>query len=77
MTQFFMMWYDNTKGRSLSDKIKHAVHYYEIKYGTVPTLCIVNPKMLEAGKVDTELSVLPRNNVIPNHLWIGIDETTD
>ena len=75
MTQFFMMWYDNTKGRSLSDKIKHAVHYYEMKYGTPPTLCIINPKALEeAGKPDTEVSILPLRNVIINHLWIGIEE---
>ena len=68
-----MMWWDGTKKRTLAEKVKHAIHYYTMKYGNSPTLCIVHPDAIDDSKVEG-VAVQVQPNVLPNHLWIGIEE---
>jgi len=45
-----MLWFDNDPKATLDAKIGRAAAYYREKYGKIPTLCFVNPKMLLNGK---------------------------
>lgn len=48
----------------------------KIHYGGQPTTCYVNPKSGEAGRVGS-VEVRTTRSVMPNHLWIGIDQTEE
>jgi hypothetical protein len=72
---FGMMWFDNDPKTALPAKISRAAEYYQIKYGKIPNLCLVNPKSMtenisESGKI----SIRTLNNVLPGHLWIGQED---
>jgi hypothetical protein len=72
-----MLWFDNNKKTSLTEKVQAAAKYYQEKYGTHPTLCLVNPSMLaDKPTVDVEkITVRPYRPVLPGHMWIGFDDT--
>ena len=69
-----MLWYDDTQ-RALDEKVTRAVEHYKTKYGETPTVCFVNPAVLE-GKEAPEaaggLALRPARTVLPNHFWIGV-----
>lgn len=68
-----MLWFDNDKKTGLAEKVQAAATYYQTKYGSRPTLCLVNPSML-ADKPTVEvaqITVRPYRPVLPGHLWIG------
>jgi len=69
-----LLWYDDTAGRPLEDKVMRAAAHYEKKYGQPPTLCFVNPAAKngtdEVGGVQLETL----RAVMPNCLWIGVGE---
>ena len=72
-----MLWFDNTQ-TDLSVRVNKAFDYYVKKYGVKPNLCLVNPTLLPDGKatVDTgKVTVRPYRPVLPNHIWIGIEDT--
>ena len=69
-----MLWFDNSKTYS-AEKIKKAAEYYTKKYGSKPDTCYVPLTMMfEKGTVEIEISVIPHRFVLPDHIWIGIDE---
>lgn len=73
-----MLWFDNSQ-KTLSEKVKIAATYFQKKYGRTPDMVLVNPGMMSAeveslpfyGK---EIHVRPYRSVLPDHLWVGIDE---
>lgn len=70
-----MLWFDDSQS-PLGDKVRQAVAYYTQKYGHGPTHCLVNPKTLNGGKGNISgVVVREANNVMPNHYWIGTDES--
>ena len=73
-----MLWFDDDAKRSLGDKVARAVDYYKTKYGTVPTICFVNPATLKTKDApDTAGGVQLRSarNVLVDHFWIGVAES--
>lgn len=70
-----MLWFDDSSA-PLGDKVGQAVAYYKQKYGHGPTHCMVHPKTLNGGKRSISGVVMcEANNVMPNHYWIGTDES--
>jgi hypothetical protein len=70
-----MLWFDDGP-TSLKDKVSQAVAFYEQKFGEKPTHCLVHPNTLNGGEGDIAgVSVRKARNVMPNHYWIGVEET--
>jgi hypothetical protein len=73
-----MLWFDNDPKTDLMSKINRAADYYQKKYGHSPTLCFVNPKMLENDKAAAgSVKVKTNGNIMPGHLWIGCNGDED
>ena len=72
-----MLWYDDDNKRPFGEKVARAVDYYKAKYGSVPTVCFVNPATLKDSP-DTAAGVQIRSarNVMVDHFWLGVGETT-
>lgn len=69
-----MLWFDDSPN-TLNDKVVEAVGFYNKKYGREPTLCLVNPTMLEADEgVIAGIQIRRARSVLPGHFWIGIEE---
>jgi hypothetical protein len=71
-----MMWWDGSS-LSLVAKIQKAIDYYQKKYGRKPDVCLVHPSMMEKDQTRVEvdkLTVRPYHAVLPNHIWIGIED---
>ncbi len=72
-----MLWYDDSS-RSLKEKVQRAVEFYTQKYGRTPTLCLINPASLNGGEREsTPVPIRAARSVMPNHLWIGVDEEVE
>jgi hypothetical protein len=69
-----MLWFDDS-ARPLGEKLQRAVEHYARKYGRQPTLCLVHPGGLDSGEgVLAGVHVRGARSVMPNHLWVGVDE---
>lgn len=70
-----MLWFDNKRGRTLSEKIAGAAAYYQRKFGIAATVCYLHPSMLlsESAAIDG-LALRESNAVLPHHFWLGIDD---
>jgi hypothetical protein len=69
-----MMWFDNDPKTTLTAKIVAAATYYREKYGLIPNLCWVNPKVLVEPEFTVgRVVVKPSRSVMPGHLWIGVE----
>ncbi len=68
-----MLWLDPDTGRSLEEKVLRAATYYQEKYGQSPQLCYVNVRALAEPTTVGSVQVKPANNVLPSHLWLGIE----
>jgi hypothetical protein len=81
-----LLWLDADPKRDLADKVARAADRYHKKFGHQPDLCFVNPSMLSNGSGPRpahrdwlELNgvrLLPADNVLKHHFWIGVEETT-
>lgn len=68
-----MMWFDNDPQTDLPQKIERAASFYHQKYGETPTLCMINPKMVEGSKIaKCSLDVKTNQSILHHHLWIGV-----
>lgn len=71
-----MLWYDDDNKRPLSEKVARAVDYYKAKYGSVPTVCFVNPATLkESPDTAAGVQIRPARNVMVDHFWLGVGES--
>jgi len=71
-----LLWYDDSPGRDLSEKIGQAARRYKQKCGAPPNVCYVHPSALVGSnvKVVGEVRVLSRRTVLLHHFWIGVEE---
>jgi hypothetical protein len=82
-----MLWFDNDKKASIPNKVEKAARYYHKKYGVNPDLCYMHPQMYPGGNGKNgssrkkgvqnplkigQITVLENEQVMPDHLWIGI-----
>jgi hypothetical protein len=64
----FLGWYDPDKKKTVEQKIAAASRRYERKWGSAPSVALVNPKDL----VTVEgLEVRPAPHVAPNTIYVG------
>lgn len=70
-----MLWFDESPG-PLSERVQRAADFYAEKYGVKPTLCMVNPAMLESSNGNLNgIRLQGARAVMPDHFWIGVDES--
>ena len=73
--QIGMLWLDDSPKRDLSAKVRAAANYYRQKYRQEPNLCYVHPSMLSENSLRVDdVEVRPLDDILPNHLWLGIGE---
>ena len=75
-----MLWFDNNPKTTFAQKITRAIDYYKKKYGRKPELCLVHPSMATAddlSSVDHLITVRAWRPVLPGHLWIGVEDSTN
>ena len=70
-----MLWLDDDKKTSFEEKIRQAAEYYLQKFGRRPDTCIVNKSMLAEELSVGSIQVYPARNVLPNHFWMGIEQS--
>ena len=69
-----LLWFDDSPG-ALSDRVRRAVEYYAQKFGRSPTLCLVNPAMLQKDdRTVAGIQVRGARTVMPNHFFIGEEQ---
>src|SRR5437868_5154687 len=71
-----MLWYDDDSKRPFNEKVARAVDYYKAKYGSVPTVCFVNPATLkDAPDAAGGVQIRSARKVMLDHFWLGVGET--
>ena len=71
-----LLWYDDTAGRSLDDKIARAAAHFERKYGQSPTLCFVHSSAKNGADQVGGVQIETLKTIGPNCFWIGIGQVT-
>jgi hypothetical protein len=71
-----MLWLDDGGKTDLRSRVRQALESYKAQYGEAPTLCLVNPKLLERegrAKLERvgEIQLEPNPSLLPNYFWIG------
>ncbi len=83
MMKVGLLWYDDDKERTLEEKVRRAVDHYRQKYDESPTLCLVNPSLVDHSGGDVSgqghrmvdaIELRTAHNVLPHHFWIGVAE---
>ena len=70
-----MLWFDDDKHSELPQKVEQAAAYYRKKYGQMPNMCYINPKMLpKKGEKIAKVALKASPVILPHHFWIGVDE---
>ena len=71
-----LLWFDSDPKRSLEEKIATAAQRYQVKFGTLPNTCYVNPDTVTEKRLNIgDLEVLAADNVLPNHFLLGVSES--
>lgn len=66
-----MLWLDDTKNRTVEDKIMRALIWYKEHYDPKPTLCFVNQAAVKEETKIEGIDIRPASFIQPNHFWIG------
>ena len=66
-----MLWLDANKNRTLEEKVRRAIHYFEDKYGTLPGSCFVPEKTLANEINVANVPVVPAPNITPHHFVLS------
>ena len=74
-----LLWYDDSPGRDLADKVGRAAQRYRQKFGAAPDVCYVHPSALGSngnGKVRKvgKVRVASLPSVLRHHFWLGREE---
>jgi len=74
-----LLWFDNSPGRGLADKVADAARRYREKFGAAPDTCYVSTAALNGAALaipyqGRTLRVLPAHNILPHHFWVGVEE---
>lgn len=71
-----MLWYDPID--DLRTQLERASAYYAHKYANIPTVCHINPAMLDSKRTITidgrKYKIVLDATIQPDHLWIGVVE---
>lgn len=72
-----MLWFDNDKTRTFSEKVTRAKKYYEEKYQQTPNLCYVHVTQMPESKEDKPIviegmEIKTSPTVLLHHFWLGV-----
>lgn len=70
-----LMWYVGSE--ELKKSVLQAADHYRRKFGHSATLCLINPKMAEAGKEIAKLdgiTIRAERMILNKSLWIGTED---
>ncbi len=67
-----MMWFDDTRGRPLADKIARAADHYRAKYGRSSDICYISADRLAQGQPPPQgMRLKGAPDILPDHFWLG------
>lgn len=69
-----LLWYDNDKNKSMTQKVKDAARRYEQKYQHPANLAHVNSNDFPFIGVVDGIEIRIKYTIMPNHVWIGVKE---
>jgi hypothetical protein len=67
------LWFDNTKGRTLEQKVLNAAEHYQAKFNHAPDTCYVHPKAVEGEQQIGAVHVVPAKHVLLHHFFLGVN----
>jgi hypothetical protein len=70
----FLVWYDNDRKRKLAEKVAQAAERYTERFGAAPEIVLLNPAQAGDEEVIAGIPVRTTAFVLPNHVYIGVDE---
>lgn len=69
-----LLWFDNTPGRELSEKIRQAAQRYQTRLRQKPTVCYVNINEFSSDQPAINgIAVKPAQYIRPHHFWLGVE----
>lgn len=70
-----IFWLDDGAGHGLEQAVSRASDAFRARFHREPTLCLVPPGMLHAGRTRLRgLTVKEHSTLPPRQLWIGIED---
>lgn len=75
-----MLWRDDDPKSDLASKIYQACDFYLLKYGQMPNLCWINPKMAPKDTTDdwegytNGVTVRKSPYIMPNHFLLEVEK---
>lgn len=77
-----LLWFDRDADKHLMQTIDDAAKRYREKFGVSPDTCYVNREQLKAFASANRdalprtlnLSVLPKETIMKNHVWLGMKQ---
>lgn len=70
----FLMWYDDDKRKSVSQKIAEALDAYERRFNAHANVVLVHTA--EIGEAPQPVRVRPQPFIRPSTFYVGIEEAT-
>lgn len=67
----FLMWYDDDRKKSATDKISDALAAYEKRWGSRANVVLVNPADL--GEAPKQVSVRPQPFIQRSNFYVGFE----
>lgn len=69
-----LLWFDGDPKTDLVAKIEGAARYYSEKYGRQPTVCLINPRMIDNSlPVISGIRVDTSKSILVNHFFLGVE----
>lgn len=68
----FLMWYDDSRKKTVTEKIAEALVAYEQRFHANPNLVLVN--VAEVGDAPQSVKVRPLPYIQPSNFYVGIED---
>ncbi len=71
-----MLWFDSDPNVEIENRIQRACSYYHEKYGQKPSMCFINPNLVDGSEheIRAGIEVRPSLAVQPDYFWVGMKE---
>lgn len=71
------LYFDNSKTKTIVEKINFFINMYKNKYGVTPNKCHVNKEEYEKNKEvlsEMTIEVSPDLFILKEYFWLGVDK---
>jgi hypothetical protein len=71
-----MLWFDSDPTVDIEHRIIQACSFYHEKYGQKPSMCFINPNLVDGSdrEISAGIEVRPSPAVQPDYFWVGMKE---